>query len=316
MALPVLIADALVQVGETGKALAGAKRRPPAEAVTALGKLVALLHAALAEAVNVRAELLQPRPEDLAVAVNEARAALPAPTKRVASTSPPGKRHLRVVKPGERPKGAPRDPPLPTTAQVVAMLDRVMFIDPGNTAGKGGAHVGLEDLAKDWLTEERRYRALLRRCERWELLAQRTPERILATGKGIDAEYKAKREMERELERQRRTIRAEAERRAESLWQASKTPYSSTRLYSEFDCALPESNRDLGGCPFCMALPGGKHLRGCKAVVERELAAVKEKLEQKAGLPGPGTSGDSLSPEPGAAPMNKTRQGRRAQETA
>lgn len=95
-------------------------------------------------------------------------------------------RHVRPAAPQVRAKAAKqREPRLPTAAEVVAMLERVMVIRDGATVRKGKADVpvSLVTMAERWLTEERRYRKQLRERavwdrEAWDELAARTPERL------------------------------------------------------------------------------------------------------------------------------------------
>jgi hypothetical protein len=189
-------------------ALATAKRRPPREVPSALDRLLATLSVlalqAGAEPARVEAAakptrtLEYPPPaNDPPPAVDPEIAALQAQVAATLAKLARSEKPAPTTAPAARAAAAPtkatgkrREPPLPSIPQVVVMLERVIKLKEGATIGKGKntRPAALTDLAKLWLTEERSYRAALRRQGRMDELAERTPEKLCAPQPGQDPE--------------------------------------------------------------------------------------------------------------------------------
>lgn len=161
-------------------ALAAAKRRPPREVPVALDRLLTRLTAMAgevaardreAEAAEQAIELEQIEKRKLLREIAQVRAEAEHYTARPRSS---GARSSTARKPG---KAKGKEPRLPTIAEVCTMLEASIALHPD-------AKLTLPDLAKRWLTDERRYRTQLRNaaklgCRRSaELLMEREPEWI------------------------------------------------------------------------------------------------------------------------------------------
>lgn len=124
----------------------------------------------------------------------EQRAALQAELDKLqAQIAAKEKPRLQVVRAAPAPQPRPgklREPRMPTIPEVVTMLERVIRLKEG-AANSKGLPADLADLAKAWLTEERRERKRLRDLALVspvyrERLAERAPEKLLAALPGQD----------------------------------------------------------------------------------------------------------------------------------